>query len=171
MSERDALSTMVGRMRVGDLARQLGLSVDELVEAVLSASRTRSPRRRPAVARPRVEEPPVPAPPVPSPPAPSPAKPKASARTRSRARAPKTAPAGREPTRVELHAAVDRWILGEVLEEEGGNISHVAERLGINRKRVRERWAKVRRLQPDEMSRHFALVRGASKPPSPTCRA
>ncbi len=38
--------------------------------------------------------------------------------------------------------------LGRVLEAHGGNVTHVAAWLGLSRRRLRTRWAKVRELRP-----------------------
>jgi DNA-binding protein Fis len=49
-------------------------------------------------------------------------------------------------TFAEVEAIVDRWVLGRVLEAYGGNVTHAAARLGISRRRLRTRWARVREL-------------------------
>ena len=43
----------------------------------------------------------------------------------------------------EVRDVLDRWLLGRVLEEHGGNVTRTAARLGISRRRVRERRAAV----------------------------
>lgn len=44
----------------------------------------------------------------------------------------------------QIHTAVDRWYVVNVMNEEGGNVSRVARRLRVSRKRVRVMWARLR---------------------------
>lgn len=46
----------------------------------------------------------------------------------------------------DVHRTVDRWLLTRVLDEERGNVSHAAQRLRVSRRTLRERWARVRDL-------------------------
>lgn len=48
----------------------------------------------------------------------------------------------------DVHRAVDRWVIARVLDEERGNISHAAHRLRVSRRTLRQRWARVRELPP-----------------------
>jgi DNA-binding NtrC family response regulator len=48
----------------------------------------------------------------------------------------------------DVHRAVDRWLIARVLDEERGNISHAAHRLRVSRRTLRQRWARVRELPP-----------------------
>lgn len=119
-------------MKVEQLARLVGLGVEELVVLVVGARPT-GPEvtNRPAAA------------------APPPARTRTRRSTSERATPPEPAAAGAtaEPplaamlgqvTHRELHRVVDRWLLGRVLAEEGGNVSHAATRLGISRRTLRE---------------------------------
>jgi DNA-binding NtrC family response regulator len=47
-------------------------------------------------------------------------------------------------TYAEIRDAVDRWLIGNTLARADGNVTHAARNLGIVRKQVRERWARVR---------------------------
>lgn len=44
----------------------------------------------------------------------------------------------------DVRAAVDRWLLGSTLEREQGNVTWAARSLGMSRKDLRARWARVR---------------------------
>jgi len=44
----------------------------------------------------------------------------------------------------QIHSAIDRWYVVNVMNEEGGNVSRVARRLRVSRKRVRVLWARLR---------------------------
>jgi hypothetical protein len=44
----------------------------------------------------------------------------------------------------QIHNGVDRWYVINVMNEEGGNVSRVARRLRVSRKRVRVLWARLR---------------------------
>lgn len=44
----------------------------------------------------------------------------------------------------QIHNAIDRWYVVNVMNEEGGNVSRVARRLRVSRKRVRVLWARLR---------------------------
>jgi DNA-binding NtrC family response regulator len=73
-------------------------------------------------------------------------------------------------THRELHRVVDRWLLGRVLAEEGDNVSHAAQRLGISRRTLREhrdraREPSVGRWLADGAPRHAASP-DVPEPPS-----
>lgn len=137
MSESTALVTLVGRMKVTDLARMVGLDVEALVQAIVAApegSRSSAPKPAPAKA-----------------PAAAPAR--ATAAPRRAVSVGTLAPAGDPPkladmldraTYKQIHNAVDRWYLGHVIEEVDGNVSRAARRLRVSRKRVRVLWARLR---------------------------
>lgn len=44
----------------------------------------------------------------------------------------------------DVRMAVDRWLLGSTLEREQGNVTWAARNLGMSRKDLRARWARVR---------------------------
>jgi DNA-binding NtrC family response regulator len=162
MPGRPNLHTLVGHMKVEQLARLAGLGVEELVATVMAAG-------------PDVSAPPArvsngtPAP------------------TRTRARraqsareattpdpSPVAAPTPYEPplaamfghvTHRELHRVVDRWLLERVLAEEGGNVSHAASRLGISRRTLREH--RVRASDPSVDRWALAADRAADAPDVP----
>ncbi|MEX1365579.1 MAG: helix-turn-helix domain-containing protein [Nannocystaceae bacterium] len=71
-----------------------------------------------------------------------------------------------EATRKQLHHAVDRWLIAEVLEQEGGNVTRAARRLGVARTQLRKRRARVQALAPDQMERRFARIDSAANPPT-----
>ncbi|MEX1364058.1 MAG: helix-turn-helix domain-containing protein [Nannocystaceae bacterium] len=148
MSDSTALTTIVGRMTVGDLARHIGVSVEDFVAAVLEA--TPAPVSAPPGTTPGPKQP------VPTNRTGPETRPRRSRSTR-----------GREPTRKQLHHAVDRWLIGEALEQEDGNISQVARRLATTRSQVRKRWALVDHLSADEMARRLDRVEGVRPPPTP----
>ena len=88
-------------------------------------------------------------------------------RTRPRAPSSPTREDAATPTLREVHEALDRWLLGTVLEQTDGNITHAAESLGVTRKRVRTRWAEVHALEVQELSRRLAQFGGSAPPPTP----
>ncbi|MCX4243253.1 hypothetical protein OEB96_21660 [Paraliomyxa miuraensis] len=59
----------------------------------------------------------------------------------------------------QIHNAVDRWYLGHVLEEVGGNVSQAARRLRVSRKRVRVLWARLREGRMNPTAAEKALMR------------
>jgi len=69
----------------------------------------------------------------------------------------------------QIHNAVDRWFLGHVIEEVGGNVSRAARRLRVSRKRVRVLWARLRdgRMNPtvDKNLAKRPAPRNAPPPP------
>lgn len=70
----------------------------------------------------------------------------------------------------QIHTAVDRWYVVHVMNEEGGNVSRVARRLRVSRKRVRVMWARLRSTAGKDDLRKI-LSKGSSKassaPPAP----
>ena len=121
MSQSAVLAAFVGPMKVETFARLAGLGVERLVSLLLE------PEARGALV--------LGAEPAPSvelcagPTLPAPAKPPELARMIDRA------------SYREIHVAVDRWYVVSVMNEERGNVSRVARRLRISRRRVRLLWA------------------------------
>jgi len=125
-------------MKVEQLARLAGLGVEELVATIMGASPARSRATTGSTS----------------------SRPESTSRTAAdrsittggstdeiTPREPAARAPGAEPplaamfgqvTHRELHRVVDRWLLGRVLGEEGGNVSHAAQRLGISRRTLRE---------------------------------
>ncbi|MEM9456986.1 MAG: helix-turn-helix domain-containing protein [Myxococcota bacterium] len=163
--------TLVGRMKVVDFAQVLGMSIEQVVALVVCA-RERVPGRaaagrglgshRPAAPGHRS----IPGPRL------SPSGGMAvTRRTGSRGGgstsaevSPRSTVAG--VTHRQVHEAVDRWLLAEALERHHGNITHTATELGLSRKRMRERWAEVRPLEPRAMTRVFKAIKAPVPAPS-----
>jgi DNA-binding NtrC family response regulator len=61
----------------------------------------------------------------------------------------------------QIHTAVDRWYVVNVMNEERGNVSRVARRLRVSRKRVRVLWARLRSTAGKDDARKS---RGPGKP-------
>jgi transcriptional regulator with GAF, ATPase, and Fis domain len=120
MSEPSPLFTLVGRMKVEELARLAGTSVEGLVAAVLAATPVHAPAGAAApIARSRAPKP------------------------IAMGEPPLAAMFGRATYR-QIRDAVDRWLLARVLvDENAGNVSRTARRLRLSRRVVRERWARI----------------------------
>lgn len=127
-------------MKVEQLARLVGVGVEDVVAIVLGApsTRPRAPVNGAGASRST----------------------KAATTDAKRATSPGTGTtsAASEPplaamfghaTHHELHRVVDRWLLGRVLREEGDNVSHAAKRLGISRRTLREHRDRARDPQVD----------------------
>lgn len=156
-------------MKVADLARELGMSVEALVATILDgrdastrrASGERDPASRSAVVHRRAADPQTGEPRV--------AGPGRGAASQSRfPHREVVAPAGdsSDATIWQVHEAVDRWLLAEALERNDGNISHTARELAISRKRLRDRWAQVRGLDARAMARIFRSIQADRPPPT-----
>ncbi len=160
MPGSNPLLDLIGRMTIAELAKKVDMSVEALVEMVLSpspgngspssaagaATHTRAARPRANAnygksARLR--------------------KPSAKASTMSRSSITR----GKTTSLREVHEALDRWMIGALLDEEEGNISRTAVRLGISRKGLRERWARVSHLNLREVKRRFDRT-GVDEPPT-----
>lgn len=130
MPDPSNLLTLVGHMRVQQLAQLVGIGVEDVAKLVLGSpsARRKAPassngasRSTTSVTADRSTE-------------------------RVTARATPSVAASEPPlaamfgrlTHHELHRVVDRWLLGRVLREEGDNVSHAAKRLGISRRTLRE---------------------------------
>jgi DNA-binding NtrC family response regulator len=70
----------------------------------------------------------------------------------------------------QIHTAVDRWYVNSVANEERHNVSRVARRLRVSRKRVRGLWARLRstRGQEDLHKSKRRLGQPSSAPPPPS---
>ena len=172
---RTILATMVERMTVGDLAHHVGMSVEDLVELVLEPDRSPTPRRARSSRKSRAAKDTKPrrrlgrateatthrqaktAKPSAS---------KAKARDRARPGVGRGPRSPAEPTRQQIHHAIDRWLIGEALDGTGGNITHTADQLGTTRIRIRRRWAAVRKLPGSRLKQLMAKVRSSTSPPS-----
>jgi DNA-binding NtrC family response regulator len=143
MPDSSPLLALVGRMKVEQLARLVGLDVEELVAVVVGTPQVGARAR----ARPASVRTPTVAPPI--------------ASVTPTGEPPLAAMFGRASYR-DLHRAVDRWVLARVLDEEGGNVSHAASRLHVSRRTLRERWARARDFQPKA-----PLASGDSQPTGP----
>ncbi len=66
----------------------------------------------------------------------------------------------------QIHTAVDRWYVGNVMNEERGNVSRVARRLRVSRKRVRVLWARLRSTAGAETFKRTGKPSGAPPPPA-----
>lgn len=145
MTDSHALLTLVGHMKVATLARLVGVGVEELVAAVLAHRPVASgPRPRPdaptsdALAERRSVAPPDPAP-------------------EASEQAPLVVPFPALETLVgcasyrHIHLAVDRWLLGNLWEQERHNVSRAAARLEISRRRFRELLARTQAERADEL--------------------
>lgn len=143
MSEPSSLLTLVGRMKVRALAQRMGTSVEDLVAAVLQAPRSQA----------RADTTPPVA--VMRPPSPS-----------AVAEPPLAAMLGRATYR-QIRVAVDHWVLTRAFEEIG-SVQGVARRLGLSRKTVRQRWARVRPPDDAEWSATRGHPLAAPPPPSLT---
>lgn len=159
MAESTVLLEFVGSMKVRQLAELVGMTVDELAATVLRAPG--SPDSSPSVSSPASAATPRPA--------------LAPQGSGARAELAQPMPTRSQlplfdgepgPTLKEIHDALDRWLIGEALEQTHDNITHVADRLGIGRKRVRARWAKVRSLGTDDLDERLGRVHGSTPPPS-----
>ena len=129
MSNRARLADVMGRIKVWELARLAGASVEQVIAVVVrAASLPDFSRLAPTDAG------------------------RAAALATLRGRvAPPTDPpplaelVGRATLR-ELDVVVDRWVLALVLHEHDWNVTHAAARLAISRRALRGRWAKIRDL-------------------------
>lgn len=141
---RSPVLELVGRFRVRELARVAGISVDELAKRVMRAAGVG------ALVLPK-----------------SPAK-----RTRMPALSgwevaePVLADLLGRATCAEVEAIADRWVLGRVLGEHRGNVTRAAAQLGVSRRQLRTRWAKVRELP----ATRSGLVGEAVEPAPPSLR-
>lgn len=129
------LSTLVGHMKVEQLARLVGLGVPDLVEAVMGSSPVHHAPRVASLVRPRTSDDHASTPPV-RPPGRQP-----HARTSGLPAAvsePPLAAMFGNVTHRELHRVVDQWLFAQVLLEERGNVTHLARRLGVSRRTSRE---------------------------------
>ncbi|MCX4241990.1 helix-turn-helix domain-containing protein [Paraliomyxa miuraensis] len=140
MSNANAMAILVGRMKVHELARMAGVGLEELVTVVLAhrggtsarrATNDVSSRRRGSVGRSSERSP-------------GPAGPKSSAGTPF----PALGDMAGQATYRQIHFAIDRWLLGNVWEQEGHNVSRAATRLEISRRRFRELFARTRSEDP-----------------------
>ena len=132
------LLELVGQMSVGDFAKLTGITVEELAEIVNGASEVLG----------HAEE----------------VRTKAGVSDRDPERPIELILAGLvgSATLREVETVVDRWLLGLVMQEHGGNVTHAAARLGISRRRLRERWAATRSAR----GLHLAGQQGTAAPPS-----
>lgn len=163
--------TLVGRMKVVDLAQVLGMSIEQMVALIVpsgervsggTAARGRLGSHRQLAVTHRAGphghlsgsgRMPV------------------TRRTGSRRNGSAAAVASRGSavagvTHRQVHEAVDRWLLAAALERNLGNITHTATELGLSRKRMRERWAEVRLLDPRAMARMFKAIKAPVPAPS-----
>jgi DNA-binding NtrC family response regulator len=68
----------------------------------------------------------------------------------------------------QIHTAVDRWYVVHVMNQEGGNVSRVARRLRVSRKRVRVMWARLRaNAGKDDLRKLLKGGKPADAPPAP----
>lgn len=134
MPDPTNLVSLVGHMKVEQLARLAGLGVEELAKLVLDApsSRHAAPSHNGAnrsttthvtQANPERSEARLAAP---------------TASSTTGTDEPPLAAMFGHLDHHELHRVVDRWLLGRVLQAEGDNVSHAAKRLGISRRTLRE---------------------------------
>lgn len=153
MSQSSALATLVGGMKVEAFARLAGLGVEELVAKLIDPSAPARPRasvgaRAPVAGRGAASA----AAPASSRRPATTRKPAAAPRSPTVSAAPLVAPDDPPPladmldraTYRQIHNAIDRWYVINVMNEEGGNVSRVARRLRVSRKRVRVLWARLR---------------------------
>lgn len=151
MSNVNAMAVLVGRMKVGELARMTGLDLEELVAAVLAhrpVVRKSHPPRIPGDHGAKGDAAPVVV---------------ARAVARAHERSPEAVSfpelggmVGRATYR-QIHLAVDRWLLGNVWEQEGHNVSRAAGRLEISRRRYRDLFA---RTKDDDGGTPVAVLEG-----------
>lgn len=156
-------------MKVEQLARLVGVRVEDLVALVFGApsARRRPPAPRGGASRPIETT-------------------TTTAATTSTGTTRATSPGARtasssgasEPplaamfghvTHHELHRVVDRWLLGRVLQEEDDNVSHAAKRLGISRRTLREHRDRASDSQVDawmSSTPPHAASPGTPEPPS-----
>ena len=145
MPDPSNLVSLVGHMRVQQLAQLVGLGVGDVVEIVLGvpSDQHSRPSGRNGASRPThsvaFERTPSRLAPLPS------ASPSTSVDTSE----PPLAAMFGHLTRHELHRVVDRWLLGRVLHEEADNVSHAAKRLGISRRTLREHRDRARDASVD----------------------
>lgn len=150
MTDSHALLTLVGHMKVATLARLVGVRVEELVAAVLAHRPVASGSARPRPDAPTSEAPAErrPVAPRPCPPDPDP---------EASEQAPLVVPFPALETLVgcasyrHIHLAVDRWLLGNLWEQERHNVSRAAARLEISRRRFRELLARTQAERADEL--------------------
>lgn len=168
MTDRSNLLALVGRMKVERLARLVGLRVDELVATVMDAR----PGPGPSGTTPAIKPAPAKvhrAPTDAGPPAPTAtAEPVAEVVATPSSEPPLAAMFG-QLTHRELHRVVDRWLLGRVLAEEDGNVSHAAQRLGISRRTLREHRDRAQDPSVDRWAtraQSMASVADVPEPPS-----
>lgn len=164
MPDSTNLLTLVGHMKVEQLARLVGVGVTEVVAVVLGSppARLRAPTTPAGASRPTTT-----------------ATPRATTSGPRTTTAP--APAATEPplaamfgqvTHHELHRVVDRWLLGRVLGEESDNVSHAAKRLGISRRTLREHRDRSHDPQVDAwMSGTPPHAASSDAPPPPSLSA
>lgn len=68
----------------------------------------------------------------------------------------------------QIHSAIDRWYVVNVMNEEGGNVSRVARRLRVSRKRVRVLWARLRSgAGKDDLKKIRSSGKPSNAPPPP----
>lgn len=178
MSQSAALATLVGGMKVEALARLAGLGVEELVALLFDPSAP-APARAPILAQaPASARAPVGTRRADGPRTPVGArKVPLAARSPVVSGAPIVAPDGPPPiddmidraTYRQIHTAVDRWYVVNVMNEEGGNVSRVARRLKVSRKRVRVMWARLRSTAgKDDLRKILAKpAKPTGAPPAP----
>lgn len=141
MSDRARLVEVMGRIKVWELARLAGASVEQVIAVVVRAARLPDFTRS----------------------APTDAGRAAALATLRGRVAPPTEPpplvelVGRATLR-ELDVVVDRWVLALVLHEHDWNVA----RLDISRRALRGRWAKVRDLPADRRGGAVALAARAA---------
>ena len=161
MPDSTNLLTLVGHMKVEQLARLVGVGVAEVVAVVLGSppARLRAPTTPAGASRPTTT-----------------ATPRATTSGPRTTTAPAPAPAATEPplaamfgqvTHHELHRVVDRWLLGRVLGEESDNVSHAAKRLGISRRTLREHRDRSHDPQVDAWMSGTPPHAGSSDAPPP----
>lgn len=144
MSDPNAMTTLVGRMKVEELARFTGLRIEELVEAVLG----QQPSQPFLNLRPLAHERVRPRPQLDGAPRlrTTPAAPSSELSVAEAPLPELTELVGRASYR-RIHRAVNRWLLGSVWEQEAHNVTRAARRLEISRRRFRDLFASA---YPDE---------------------
>lgn len=128
-------------MKVEQLARLVGLRIEDVVATVLGGPRLGPHQHR---VRPSVDT-------------------DTKRPTAASSEPPLAAMLGRA-TYHDVHRAVDRWLLTRVLEEERGNISHAAQRLRVSRRTLRQRWARVRDRPVGHAAPSATPVNGSPSP-------
>jgi DNA-binding NtrC family response regulator len=143
-SQSAVLTAFVGSMKVEAFARLAGLDVERLVARLFdgrargSAAKT-VPRAVAVVEGARLE----------------------------RADVPALASMIDRGTHREIHAAVDRWYVVSVMNQEHANVSRVARRLRISRRRVRALWAAACATADEDVARKSTLPGTRSDAPPP----